>query len=94
MSKELEELQRANPDKEIIAITVYFINGVLHVTKAFIAQSMGVSERAVTTWQQQGLKRSEYSLPRFNLYDFEYVERWHKNNIDQKQSQRRKKRNL
>lgn len=94
MSTILEELRKAHPTKEISVVTVYFINGVLHVPKIYISKRMGVSERSVSNWQMQGLKISEYSLPRFNLYDWEYVLKWHRSNIDQKQSQRRRKRNF
>lgn len=86
----LEELKEAHPEKEIIAIEVYFIDGVLHVPKLFLSKHMGVSERSIGSWQKKGLEISEYSLPNFNLYDWEYVKKWYRLNIDQKQSVRRR----
>ena len=90
MSTTLEELRKAHPEKEIIAITVYFINGVLFVPKAYLTRHMGVSERTVSNWQKMGLKLSGYSIPKLNLYDLKYVLTWYRFNIDQKQSRRRK----
>ncbi len=90
MSTILEELRKANPEKEVIAITVYFINGVLFVPKAYLTRHMGVSGRTVSTWQNMGLKISEYSLPKLNLYDLKYVIEWYRFNVDQKHARRRK----
>ncbi len=90
MSTALEELKAAYPEKEIIAITVYFINGVLFVPKAYLTRYMGVSGRTVSTWQNMGLKISEHSLPKLNLYDVKYVVEWYRFNVDQKQARRRR----
>lgn len=86
----LEKLKAAYPDKEIIAIEIYLINGVLHVPKAYLARYMNVSERTIFNWQKLGLEASEYSLRKMNLYDLEYVIEWYRFTVDQKQSRRRR----
>jgi len=84
----LVKLQEAHPDKEITLHEVFFVDNMQLVSKKFVSMDMGVSERHITVWEKQGFSASDLSLSRLKLYDIKALRRWHRENIDQKQSAR------
>ena len=84
----LEMLREAYPNKNIESIEVYEIDRVIYVPTRLLELEFNVTNRTIMDWQKKGLKKSEYSLPRFNLFDLEYVRWWYERNIDQRQSRR------
>ncbi len=84
MASKLPLLKKTYPSKKIEAIETFFIEGELLVTKKFVARDMGVTERTVEKWEQQGFEASIYSMSRLKLYDIVEFRKWHKENVNQK----------
>jgi len=89
MASKIHQLESAHPDKKIVAHELYEIDGEILGGKKFVSSDMSVSERHITEWEKKGFKASPLSLPRLKLYNIKDLRKWHKDNVDQKQSKRR-----
>lgn len=87
----MTKLHEANPGMKITSVAVYFAEKKLLVPRIFVQEDMGVTSRSIMNWEKQGLECSSLSLPKLKLYDWKELRRWHKDNIDQKQSARSSK---
>ncbi len=87
MTGKQKRLADAFPKNDITMMEVYFIeNDAPLVPARYIERILGVTRQSLHLWEKKGMAECPWSIPRLRLYDINYVKKWHRENIDQKQS--------
>lgn len=85
-SAQLTKLKKENANTEIDGIECYKIGdaktGKIFFTTKGIMAFFNISDKTVSNWKKQGLEKSEYSMPRMDLYGLEAVIAWKMINVD------------
>lgn len=85
----IKKILSDNEDTMLVCGVVY--KNDIVVPAKFLGHYYGLNPRAVTAWEDRGLRAHELSLPRLKMYGLASTLRWYKNNTDMTQSARSSK---
>ena len=90
-SKNYNSLRSNYPDAEMSSLEVFVIDGKPQVSSRMLELLFNVSARQVMNWQDMGMEKSEWSLPKLKLFDLAYAIKWRNANIKESHSRRTEK---